>query len=154
MKPPLLGDLRHHLVIGHDRHPRVRPVRSGKRARPLPVAIVPASNGTAFEIQAIFTCRNDTPLGGSGVSGDGPGPAAALTITAWNDRRSGGLPATERGATMAYEGMIAETIAINGDKHRADLGLCRAAVGPGPVPRHGAAASRARLGRMVPRGDP
>jgi carboxymethylenebutenolidase len=74
------------------------------------------------------------PIGGRGVPGDGPGPAFALTITGPDGCRSGGLPAATRGATMAYEGMIAETIAINGDKNEPISAYVARPLGRGPFP--------------------
>src|SRR5260370_16583755 len=55
-------------------------------------------------------------------------------MRAWNGRGSGGLPATTRGATMAYEGMIAETISITGDKNEPISAYVARPLGPGPFP--------------------
>ena len=55
---------------------------------------------------------------------------------------------------MAYEGMIAETISINGDKGEAISAYVARPLGAGPFPGMVLTSSCAGLGRVVPRGDP
>ena len=52
--------------------------------------------------------------------------------------------------TDMYEGMIAETITIQG--HGGDVinAYLARPLGPGPLSRHGAGTSHAGMGRMVP----
>ena len=57
-------------------------------------------------------------------------------------------------STMAYEGMIAETISINGNNNEPISAYVARPLGAGPFPGMVTDPSRTRLGRMVPRGDP
>src|ERR1700739_1171677 len=68
-----------------------------------------------------------------GAAGDGPRPASALTITASNaaDRAT---YLHRKGSDMAYEGMIAERIAINGDKGEPISAYVARPLGAGPFP--------------------
>src|SRR5258706_5030035 len=44
------------------------------------------------------------------------------------------LAAAAKGATMAYEGMIAETVSVPGDKHQPISAYLARPLGPGPFP--------------------